>query len=93
MMDEELVEFNKEYLNLGPQYQIPNPELGPLEKRVSATYVDGLLSGEISLEDGEYWFTEPAGAWWHHNLHGMNRLDPVLGVVCTIVHACAKAQH
>ena len=46
MMDEELQKFNEEYLNLGPQYQIPDPELGPLERRVQQTYVDGLLSGE-----------------------------------------------
>ena len=62
IMDEELQKFNEEYLNLGPQYQIPNPELGPLERRVQQTYVDGLLSGEINLEDSEYWFTEPAGS-------------------------------
>ena len=61
MMDEELQKFNEEYLNLGPQYQIPDPELGPLERRVQQTYVDGLLSGEINLKDSEYWFTEPEG--------------------------------
>ena len=59
--DEEMEKFNKEYMNLGPQWQIPNPELGPLEKRVQTTWVDGLLSGDINLEDSEYWFTEPAG--------------------------------
>ena len=61
MDDEEMEKFNKEYMNLGPQWQIPNPELGPLEKRVQTTWVEGLLSGDISLEDSEYWFTEPQG--------------------------------
>ena len=61
MDDEEMEKFNKEYMNLGPQWQIPNPELGPLEKRVQTTWVDGLLSGDINLEDSEYWFTEPPG--------------------------------
>ena len=61
MDDEEMEKFNKEYMNLGPQWQIPSPELGPLEKRVQTTFVDGLLSGDISLEDSEYWFTEPPG--------------------------------
>ena len=64
MDDEEMEKFNKEYMNLGPQWQIPNPELGPLEKRVQTTWVEGLLSGDISLEDSEYWFTEPPGQPW-----------------------------
>jgi len=61
MDDEEMEKFNKEYMNLGPQWQIPNPEDGPLEKRVQTTFVDGLMSGEISPEETEYWFTEPQG--------------------------------
>ncbi len=61
MADEELDKFNKEFINLGPQWQIPDPELGPLEQRVQTTFVEGLLSGEISPEDSLYWFTEPEG--------------------------------
>lgn len=61
MSDEEMEKFDKEYMNLGPQWQINNPELGPLEKRVQTTFVDGLLSGDINPEDSEYWFTEPPG--------------------------------
>lgn len=61
MSDEELEKFNEEYINLGPQWQVPEPEKGPLEQRVQATFVDGLLSGEINLEDSEYWFTQPDG--------------------------------
>jgi hypothetical protein len=61
MADEELDKFNKEFINLGPQWQIPDPEKGPLEQRVQTTFVEGLLSGEISPEDAEYWFTEPQG--------------------------------
>jgi hypothetical protein len=51
-----------DYINLGPQWQIPHPELGPLEQRVQTTFVEGLLKGDINLEDTEYWFTEPPGA-------------------------------
>ena len=61
MADEEQEKFDKEYMNLGPQFQIPNPELGPLEKRVQTTFVEGLLSGDIKPEDSDYWFTEPEG--------------------------------
>ena len=44
------------------QYQIPNPELGPLERRVGLTYEDALFSEDISVKDTEYWFSEPEGA-------------------------------
>lgn len=43
--------------------QVPNPELGPLEQRVSATYEEALFTEEISPADTQYWFTEPQGAW------------------------------
>lgn len=41
--------------------QIPNPELGPLEQRVSATYEDATLSDDINVEDTKYWFNPPQG--------------------------------
>lgn len=41
--------------------QIPNPELGPLEQRVEATYESATLSDSISIEDTEYWFNTPEG--------------------------------
>jgi len=43
--------------------QVPNPELGPLEKRVSSTWEEALFDGEVSMEDAQYWFTEPDGGW------------------------------
>lgn len=43
--------------------QIPNPELGPLEQRVEATYESATLSDSISVEDTEYWFNTPEGGW------------------------------
>lgn len=61
MSDPEIEKFEKEYMNLGPQWQIPNPEKGPLEQRVQTTFVEGLLSGKSNDEDSEYWFTEPPG--------------------------------
>lgn len=42
--------------------QIPHPELGPLERRVEKTYEEALFEDDISIEDAEYWFTEPPGA-------------------------------
>ena len=44
------------------QMQIPNPELGPLGRRVATPYEDALFEDDISIEDAEYWFTEPPGA-------------------------------
>lgn len=52
---------DKNDIDLGPQYQIPYPEKGPLAKRVGRTFIDALFSDEISLEDMQYWFTEPPG--------------------------------
>jgi hypothetical protein len=66
MSDAENEKFEKEYMNLGPQWQIPNPEEGPLEQRVQTTFVDGLLSGDIVPADSEYWFTEPPGGLLQH---------------------------
>ncbi|KAL3149400.1 hypothetical protein ABBQ32_002196 [Trebouxia sp. C0010 RCD-2024] len=45
------------------QMQIPHPELGPLERRVEKTYEEALFEDDISIEDAEYWFTEPPGGW------------------------------
>lgn len=41
--------------------QVYKPELGPLDQRVTLSWLDGILEGEINLEDTEYWFTEPPG--------------------------------
>ena len=41
--------------------QVYKPELGPLDQRVTLSWLDGILEGEINLEDTEYWFTEPEG--------------------------------
>ena len=49
-----------------PLLQVYKPELGPLDQRVTLSWLDGILEGEINLEDTEYWFTEPEGlspAW------------------------------
>ena len=45
------------------QLQIPHPELGPLERRVEKTYEEALFEDDISIEDAQYWFTEPPGAY------------------------------
>ena len=45
----------------GALLQVYKPELGPLDQRVTLSWLDGILEGEINLEDTEYWFTEPPG--------------------------------
>lgn len=45
------------------QLQIPNPEEGPLERRVNLTYLEALESELTSNEDMEYWFEPPPGGW------------------------------
>jgi len=45
----------------GTLMQVPSPELGPLERRVEKTFLEGLFSEEISVEDTNYWFEEPDG--------------------------------
>jgi hypothetical protein len=42
---------------------VPRPELGPLERRVSMTFEEGLESEEVDPEAEEYWFNEPPGGW------------------------------
>lgn len=42
---------------------IPRPELGPLERRVSMTFEEGLESEEVDQEAEEYWFNEPPEGW------------------------------
>lgn len=48
---------------LDPDNPVPNPELGPLERRVSTTFEDGLVQEEVDLEAMAYWFTEPPEGW------------------------------
>lgn len=50
-------------LDLGIQYQVPNPEDGPLERRVGTLYLEALFSDEVSDADAAYWFCEPPGGW------------------------------
>lgn len=54
-------------VNLGPQYQVPNPELGPLERRVEKTFVEAMFTEEVNLDDMNYWFSEPEGDFCREN--------------------------
>ena len=38
-----------------------NPELGPLSRRVETTFLEGIYSEKVNLEETDYWFTEPEG--------------------------------
>lgn len=51
-----------DYIVLDPERPVPRPELGPLERRVSSTFEEALLSEEVDPEAMKYWFTEPKGA-------------------------------
>ena len=52
-----------EYMDLGPQHQQFRPEEGPMEQRVATTFVEGLFSDKVDLEESEYWLTEPLGVY------------------------------
>lgn len=45
------------------QLQIPEPEKGPLERRIGRTYEDALFEDHIDMNDTSYWFTTPEGGW------------------------------
>jgi hypothetical protein len=51
------------YIWVDAENPIPRPELGPLERRVSMTFEEGLESEEVDPEAEEYWFNEPPGGW------------------------------
>jgi len=57
------------------QLQIPHPELGPLERRVEKTYEEALFEDDISVEDAQYWFTEPPGAYCYLQYSVLRRLQ------------------
>ncbi|KAH7624245.1 hypothetical protein NADE_009057 [Nannochloris sp. 'desiccata'] len=52
-----------DYIIVDPENPIPNPELGPLERRVSTTFEEGLIQEEIDTEAMKFWFTEPEEGW------------------------------
>ena len=41
---------------------MPDPEKGPLERRIGRTWLEATNSGEVDMAETAYWFTEPAGA-------------------------------
>lgn len=51
------------YIWVDAENPIPRPELGPLERRVSTTFEEGLETEETDPEAEKYWFSEPAGGW------------------------------
>ena len=53
--------YDESMVNLGPQYQVYDPEKGSLSQRVDKTFVEGIFSNEINVDDTNYWFTEPEG--------------------------------
>jgi hypothetical protein len=52
-----------DYIIVDPITQVPNPELGPLERRVSTTFEEGLIQEDIDTEAMKFWFTEPEEGW------------------------------
>ncbi len=55
--------INDDYIVLDPDNPIPDPELGPLERRVSTTFEEGLIQEEVDIEAMAFWFTEPPEGW------------------------------
>lgn len=54
---------DEDYIIVDPKNPVPNPELGPLERRVSVTFEEGLALEEIDQQAMDYWFTKPAQGW------------------------------
>lgn len=53
----------EDHVVVDPENPVPNPELGPLERRVSITFEEGLALETIDREAMQYWFTEPPQGW------------------------------
>ncbi len=53
----------EDHVVVDPENPVPNPELGPLERRVSITFEEGLNLETIDKEAMHYWFTEPPQGW------------------------------
>lgn len=53
----------EDHVVVDPENPVPNPELGPLERRVSITFEEGLAMDTIDKEAMAYWFTEPPQGW------------------------------
>lgn len=61
MRDPQLYDFDPEIIEKS-QYQIPNPEKGPLERQIELTYEEALFEdANFDQEHTNYWFTEPTG--------------------------------
>ena len=75
------------------QIQIPNPELGPLERRVGLTYEDALFSDDISIKDTEYWFTEPEGMLAYRTSRAVVRCCGTMQTQGTTDGQAARAQN
>ncbi len=63
LYQEKGVDDESEYIIVDPQNPVPNPELGPLERRVSVTFEEGLALETVDKDAMEYWFTEPTQGW------------------------------
>ncbi|PSC73436.1 Nucleic acid-OB-fold [Micractinium conductrix] len=53
------------YIVVDPENPIPNPQLGPLERRIGLPYEEALFTDDVDAEAQEYWFTEPKTGWNH----------------------------
>lgn len=63
IFEENALEEDSEYIIVDPENPVPNPELGPLERRVSVTFEEGLALDTIDKDAMQYWFTEPSQGW------------------------------
>ena len=52
-----------DYIVIDPDEYGPDPHLGPLSRRVSTTFEEGLTQEEVDPEAEKYWFTIPEGGW------------------------------
>lgn len=63
LYQEKGIDDDGDYIIVDPKNPVPNPELGPLERRVSVTFEEGLALDTVDKDAMDYWFTEPAQGW------------------------------
>lgn len=93
---EEEDEDDYEWIDVGKQFQVPNPERGPLEQQISTSFVQGMMADKVNLDETNYWFTEPPGEqlsfvrFYSSTLavHALQR--EVLSHISFCEHACCK---
>lgn len=70
-------EGEENYLDL-PNYQVFDPDKGPLERQVRKEFLDAIADDKVDVRETQYWFTSPEGGWETKNtrLRYMDEEEP-----------------